>query len=310
MSDNTATYESICVVGSNGMLGQELVAACHDHPKWRSASCHALDCDEMNITSATQVRTVLSALRPDLVINAAAYTDVDGCESHWDEAMAVNRDGPRHLASVCAWLGARLIHVSTDFVFDGQQNRPYRPQDPVNPLGVYGLSKAEGEKLVLNSGAASLIVRTSWLFGVRGHNFVKTIMRLAREGKSLRVVQDQVGRPTYARDLADALLVAAEKQLRGVYHFCNAGVCSWYEFAEEIIRKMGNPVAVHAIDSRELKRQARRPAYSVLDTTDFERRTAYRPRLWQTALTECMAAIESDFLRKEPRTSAQPGREE
>lgn len=268
------------------MLGRELVRACEraePRPEF-----HALDLAEVDITDREAVASVIGRLRPGVVINAAAYTNVDGCETERDLAMAVNARGPEHLARACRTHGCRLVHVSSDYVFDGTKCEPYHPDDPVNPRSVYGRSKAEGDQRVRENLADHVIVRSSWLFAAHGSNFVRTMLKLGNERSELRVVSDQIGCPTYARDLAGALLRLGAGPWRGTYHFCNAGACSWHEFASEILRLAACRTPVLPMSTRELNRPAPRPAYSVLCTDELTDQTGLRPRPWREALAACL----------------------
>jgi dTDP-4-dehydrorhamnose reductase len=268
------------------MLGIELA-----HSAWRHFSTrrvYALSRSDLDITDAAAVDDVIGRLAPCLVINAAACTDVDGCETQRDTAWSVNAEGPGHLAAACRSHGCRLVHVSTDFVFDGRKRSPYFPDDPVNPLSVYGATKAEGERRVRAALADHVIVRTSWLFAARGKNFVRTMLRLASHRDELHVVDDQVGCPTYAPDLADALVRIAASGCIGTYHFRNGGSCSWHEFASEIMRQSGRSIPVHAIASAQMKRAAVRPAYSVLDLRSMTHEVEIAPRTWEEGLTDCL----------------------
>ena len=196
----------------------------------------AYDVDELDITRGDAVRDCLLSRRPDLVINAAAYTAVDKAESDKDNAFAVNADGPKNIAAACKLAGARMIHISTDFVFDGKSSRPYLPGDPAAPISVYGASKLEGERQALghNEGRTA-VVRTSWLYSRHGGNFVKTMLRLMKDKPQVGVVSDQIGTPTWARTLAEAVWRFAKKpELFGIYHLSDAGVASWYDFAVAI----------------------------------------------------------------------------
>ncbi len=282
---------SVWIVGAAGMLGRELVPLCRE--RLPEAEVSALDLPEFDITDAEAVEAALRRTRPQLVINAAAYTDVDGCESHELEARAVNASGPANLARACRAHGARLVHVSTDFVFDGRKRSPYEPDDPVHPLSAYGRTKAEGEELVRAVLPDHVIVRTSWLFGPHGRNFVKTILRLSAERDELQVVDDQVGCPTYAPDLAAALLALALGGHTGTVHFCNDGACSWHGFASEIVRLAGHTARVRPITSAQLSRPAVRPAYSVLSTQSFRQAAGIAPRPWQEALELCVGQLQS-----------------
>ncbi len=286
-----AGAERICIVGARGMLGRELVEACAAMESGVLSTCQAIDREEIDIADESSVRRVLDDLVPGVVINAAAYTDVDACERHEAEATAVNGHGPGHLAAWCCRRGARFVHVSTDFVFDGRKDGPYMPEDEVCPLSAYGRSKLEGERRVLAASPEHAVVRTSWLFGVHGGNFVKTILRLSRERGEISVVTDQVGRPTCARDLAGALLRLARTRAGGLFHFANHGACSWYTFAEEIVRLAGGTTRILPLTSDRLGRPAVRPAWSVLDTGRIERTLGIVPRHWKEALAECLPEL-------------------
>lgn len=289
MRSNTPPSDRVAILGARGMLGRELVRACERAPE--RLRVDALDLEEVDIAERAATLRVLEQLRPGVVINAAAYTNVDGCETERDLAMAVNANGPENLALACRNIGARLVHVSTDYVFDGAGREPYRPDGAVAPKSVYGQSKAEGEQRVRAIGPDHVIVRTSWLYAAHGNNFVRTMLRLAGERSELRVVNDQIGCPTYARDLAEALLRLGLGGWTGTFHLCNAGACSWFEFAREILRMAGAPVPVLPMTTAELKRPAPRPAFSVLSTEELTRTTGIRPRPWREALAECMAEL-------------------
>lgn len=285
MKARSFPFRQALVPGARGMLGQELVRRLQA----LQTSCDelrvaALGPAELDITNREAVFDCLRRRRPDLVINAAAYTNVDGCERQVETAMAVNAAGPRHLAEACAEFGGFLAHFSTDFVFDGLSLRPYQPDDAAAPLSVYGQSKWEGEESIRRSGARHLIVRTSWLFGHGGRNFVEAIIERAERGEPLRVVTDQVGRPTFTEDLSDATIALLTAGAQGTLHFANSGHCSWNELAREIVRLMGYPVEVQAMTSDQLDRPARRPAYSVLDTSAYERLTGRSIPDWREAL--------------------------
>lgn len=281
----------VLVLGARGMLGQELVRVLGERkPEGR---VFAWDVDELDICDESAVRVALSERAPAVVINAAAYTDVDGCETNQELAHAVNGAGPGNLARACIGIGAVLVHFGTDFVFDGLSGRPYRPMDAANPLSAYGRSKWEGEQAVRAAGCRHLIVRTSWLFGLGGRNFVEAILAKASAGEGLRVVDDQVGRPTLASDLAAGVVRLMDVGAAGTQHFANSGECSWYEFAKEIVQQAGMSVEVTPMKSSELGRPARRPAYSVLDTSGYEELTGDRPAPWTDALSRYLASRHS-----------------
>jgi len=253
---------NVLVVGGRGQLGRSLAA--------RGAV--PVDVDELDITKPFELPAC------DLVINAAAYTAVDKAESERDRAFAINRDGAANLARACTARGIPMIHVSTDYVFDGTATRPYREDDPTAPQSVYGESKLAGERAVLDAGHT--VVRTSWLFAEGGPSFVHTMLRLGRERPVLRVVADQHGCPTYAGDLADALLAL---KASGLYHYCNDGATTWHAFATEIMAAAHLPTRVDAITTAEYPTPARRPAYSVLDTSKI-RALGIRPPSWRIGL--------------------------
>ncbi len=273
------------VLGAGGMLGTALSAALRRRPGRVAALTRA----DLDLTDGDAVRARLADLRPDVVFNCAAFTRVDECESNEPAAMRINADAPGAVAQTARGLNARFVHLSTDYVFAGDRPAPYRESDPPGPpeaLCVYGRSKLLGEQQVAAAGGRWLIVRTSWLFGPAGPNFVATILKLARTRPELRVVDDQRGRPTYASDLADALIGLCERGAEGIVHVANAGACTWFEFAREIVRRAGLATPVHPCRTEEFPRPARRPANSVLDTTRFEHLAGRRLRPWADALAD------------------------
>ena len=266
----------ILVVGANGMLGRDITALLGDRGR-------GVDIDGIDITSLESVERVLTAVRPSVVVNCAAYTDVDGCESNQETAMQVNGEGVAHLAMATRTIGARLVHVSTDYVFDGSKGAPYQEDDAPHPLNVYGESKLAGEmNAVFNPD--HLIVRTQWLYGLHGKNFVETMLRLGAEKDELSVVDDQVGSPTWTVDLGRAILALVEKGRQGVYHVVNDGYCSWNAFARAIFLEAGMSVTVNAMTTEQLNRPARRPLYSPLDCAKLAQDCGYRPQPWLEAL--------------------------
>lgn len=266
----------IVVAGARGMLGRDLMEMYGDEAR-------GVYHDQMEITDPASVERVLKTLRPKVVINSVAYTDVDGCETNAERAFAVNGEGVRNLALVTREIGAKLVQVSTDYVFDGSKGVPWLEDDPVNPLSVYGRSKLQGEENTrLNPD--HLIVRTQWLYGLHGRNFVETMLRLGGERDRLAVVDDQVGSPTWTVDLCLALRALIEQDRRGTYHAANAGSCSWRGFAEAIFRESGMDTAVDPITTEQLGRPAPRPLYSVLDCSRLERDTGFAPEGWREAL--------------------------
>lgn len=258
------------ITGARGQLGVELQGTA---PRgWHVVACGSEDLD---VTRPDVVDAVLARERPTAVLHAAAYTSVDAAEAEPERAEAVNSRGAAHVARAARRVGARVIYVSTDFVFDGAQGHPYAPEDRPNPLGVYGRTKLEGEREVLRlTDGAALVVRTAWVYAAHGRNFARTMLRLMREGDEVGVVCDQIGTPTWAVSLARTLWAAAEReQLRGVHHWTDAGAATWYDFAvaiqEEalVVGLLDRAVPVRPIRTDEYPARARRPSYSVLDTS-------------------------------------------
>jgi dTDP-4-dehydrorhamnose reductase len=266
----------ILVVGSKGMLGTDLMQI-------MAGDVRGVDIEEIDITSFESTRRVLLTLKPRIVINAAAYTDVDGCEANRELAMQVNGEGVAHLAMASLEIGAKLVHVSTDYLFDGKKESPWLEDDPPNPLSVYGESKLAGE---LNARIVPdhLIVRTQWLYGQSGKNFVETMLRLGQEKKELTVVDDQTGSPTWTVDLGKAIKALIDTGCRGTYHAANAGFCTWNGFARAIFEESGMDVTVQPMTTAELARPATRPLYSVLDCGKLVHDAGFRPESWREAL--------------------------
>ncbi len=275
---------NVLVTGANGKLGQEIKF----HPQ-RFSNYYFSDADSLDITNAQAIRAFVQERAIDLIINCAAYTNVDKAEDEALQAERINTTAVAHLASLCKEEGLSLIHISTDYVFGGRQNTPYTEADATDPLGVYGRTKLAGERAVQEAGCDYLIIRTSWLYSLRfGHNFVKTITRLSGEREELKVVFDQVGTPTNAADLADFIVQAVEKGWykgkREVYHFSNEGVCSWYDFAEAIVACEGRSCKVLPCRSDAYPSKVTRPAYSVLDKTKLKRDFGYSIPHWRESL--------------------------
>lgn len=287
----------VLIVGSKGMLAQ----AISKHAP-ANAEVTGLDLPDLDITDAEQVGSVVERIRPDVIINCAAYTNVDGAESNEELATRVNGEGVANLAAAAAGTGAVLVHVSTDYVFSGEKVEPYTEVDTPGPLSAYGRSKLAGEKAILDSPPETFyIVRTSWLYGSGGRNFVETMLRLARERDELRVVADQVGSPTFTEDLArgiNTLLEAAADS--GIYHFSNSGTCSWHGFAEEIVRqareRWPDVIAERVVPIRtdEYPLPAPRPKNSVLSLKKYIDATGIVPPEWKDALRRYLDACETD----------------
>ncbi len=272
----------LVVTGAGGMLGQALGRVMDSEDvDYRPYPLSALD-----VTDRRAVEEALGRERPDWVIHAAGFTRVDDCESDPERAFAVNVEGSRHVADAASAVGARVLYVSTDYVFDGRKSSPYNEDDEPAPLNVYGESKLGGEMAVQGALPAGrwVIVRTAWLYGEGGKNFVDRIIEQAEAGRSLTVVDDQVGNPTWTVELARAIQVIIEAGLYGIYHVVSGGLASWFELAKEILRLTGTEAPLEAIKTEVLEQSARRPAYSVLGTTKFQRDTGMTLEAWQGAL--------------------------
>lgn len=250
----------ILVTGAHGMFATAAVPILRAH----GHTVIACPRTELDLTRHDSVTHALRELQPDTVLNAAAYTRVDDAQSHPEDAYAANATGVRHLATVCASIRARLVHLSTDYVFDGTTHTPYPEDAPARPLNIYGQSKWAGEQAVREVLPAHFIVRTAWLYGQGGPNFVDTIRRLARSQNALRVVNDQFGAPTWTRELAQAIALLLATNDYGTYHISNQGQCSWHEVAQRIVKLEGLQIPVIPVSSSEFSRPAPRPAYSVL----------------------------------------------
>ena len=255
----------VLILGATGLLGKALVR------EWTADEVLAMGSRDVDIRDAANVRQVVGNARPDWVVLAAAYTDVDGCEGHRELALAVNRDGAANVAEAVAESGGRLLFLSSDYVFDGKKTSPYEVDDRRNPQSVYGSSKAQAEVNLLQILPECCMVRTSWVFGVGGKCFPDTILRLAASRSSLDVVDDQRGSPTYTVDLSQAIIQLCRKNARGIVHVTNSADCSWFEFAQEIIRQSGLTTEVKPTTSQKMARPAARPAYSVLSATSLHR---------------------------------------
>jgi dTDP-4-dehydrorhamnose reductase len=271
------------VLGAGGMLGRAVSEVMEESFPATISATRA----EVDVTDRFRLESEIERLRPDVVINCAAYTDVDGCEIDRDRARGVNAGGAGNAAGAAAAVGCRIVHVSTDFVFDGRGNLPYTEDDSPSPLSEYGRTKLEGERRVAAATPDHLIVRTSWLYGPGRGNFVDAIRARAANGGTLRVVDDQFGSPTYVVDLARALFLLILKEAKGLVHFANTGVCSRHSLAREILAIGGlDTVRLEPIKTGEAGRIAVRPAYAALDTSRYTRLTGEIPRVWHEALRD------------------------
>jgi len=277
----------ILILGHKGMLGSDLML--------RLFTSHELigkDVEDFDITKEDHCEKVVAEVAPEVVINAAAYTNVDGCESDRDRCMAVNALGVKNVALACRARGSMLVHFSTDYVFDGGKGAPYTEDDLPAPLNVYGASKLEGERFLQAFCDRYLLIRTAWLYGRHGKNFVKAILDKAAAQKSLEVVDDQIGSPTCSWDLAAAVQLLIEGGHQGVFHVTSRGHCSWCEFARKILEYAGkNDVSIRPIHSSQLSRPAVRPAWSVLSGRKFSEATGKTMKFWQIALKDYLDRI-------------------
>lgn len=282
---------NILITGANGQLGNELRTLAPQYPDHRFVFT---DIAELDITDAPAIQQMVHAEAIDLLINCAAYTAVDKAESDIALAHRLNAVAPGLLAEAMASRGGDIIHVSTDYVFDGQGHSPYTENMPTHPQSVYGTTKLEGEQRVIAANPRSIILRTAWLYSTHGNNFVKTMLRLGRERQNLNVVCDQAGTPTYARDLARAIMVIAttEAKTYGTFHYSNEGLISWYDFTKAIHRIAGiTTCQVAPIPTTAYPTPATRPAYSVLDKTKIKQTYGIHIPYWEESLQECIASL-------------------
>lgn len=281
----------ILLTGAGGQLGWDLQSTLRDH------DVRAYDHQALDVSDREAVMRAAEQVRPDWIINAAAFNDVDGAETAAETAFAINGAGPGYLAEAAARVGASIVHISSDYVFDGTKGAPYTENDNPNPLSVYARSKYEGERRVLKSGASACVLRTAWLYGQHGKNFVKAILAAAARGGPLRVVADQVGSPTATADLAGAIAQLIETRARGLFHVANAGACSRFEFAKAIVR---GAVTVVPITTVEAARPAARPANSSLASMRWQEAGLSPLRGWRSALEDFLLAVEVRPERAQP----------
>jgi len=274
----------VLLVGGKGLLGSNIAPVLE-----KSFDLTICDLDTWDITDKISGENHIEEYRPDVLINLAAITDVDGCEDAKELAERVNAHGAGILADLCRERNVRFVHISTDYVFDGKKTIPYKEDDPPNPMCVYGTTKLMGERAVLDRNPSSLIIRAQWLYGKGGENFITKVVKIARQTGALRVVNDQKGSPTYAKDLAEPLAGLIERGKTGIYHLANSGSCTWFDFAGEIFRLLEIDVVITPISSDELERKAKRPLYSVFDMWKFQKDTGMKMRPWQEALREYIA---------------------
>ena len=283
----------ILVTGANGQLGWELSQLSSNYPQYQF---DFVDRSILDLSKPETIHAVLEKHQPDAIINTAAYTAVDKAESEKELAYTVNAKSVELMAAYAASKSIPFITFSTDYVFTGTATEPYSTDTTIAPLNFYGSTKADGESLAIAANPNTIIIRTSWVFSSHGNNFVKTMMRLMKERDSLNVVADQKGRPTYAKDLAIATLkmieaIDAGKNIKGIYHFANQGETTWFEFAKKIQSTAGLTCDVHPIQTADFPTPAKRPAYSVLDTSKIEKDLGIEIPHWETALQSCYNEI-------------------
>ncbi len=274
----------VTLFGATGLLGQDLVRAL------RGEQLTALSSRDADLRDQVRVTRIVKDSQPDWIILSAAYTDVDGCESNRDHALSVNCEGAVYVAQAVRQAGARLLFLSTDYVFDGTKGSPYETGDPRNPINVYGQTKARAEMRLLDILPEVCIVRTSWLFGHGGKCFPATVLKLIATRPEISVVNDQRGSPTFTVDLASALVELCRKQARGIVHATNAGDCTWYDFAREIVRQAGLTAEVKPVTTTEFQRPACRPAYSVLSPASLHAQGIQMPD-WKDALRRYLGSV-------------------
>ena len=281
----------VLVTGANGQLGQAIQSIVGKYPSIDFVFCAS---SELNITDKANCETVFEKYKPQFCINAAAYTAVDKAESEAEKAHLINVIGPENLAKVCKEYNTILLHISTDFIFDGTSTQPYLETDIPNPKSVYGQTKLDGELAVQKNWEKHFIIRTSWVYSQFANNFMKTMLRLASERDSLSVVNDQIGTPTYAVDLAEVLMNIIQSSITnkpspfGIYNFSNEGVCSWHDFASAIFHQKGISIDLQPIPTSAYPTPAKRPSYSVLDKSKIKNTFNLKINDWKTSLQSCL----------------------
>ncbi|RYZ29864.1 MAG: dTDP-4-dehydrorhamnose reductase [Chitinophagaceae bacterium] len=289
-----AGKQTILVTGSNGQLGSELKELASLYPDFEFAF---LTRDELPLGIISTIANTITAYNPQYVINCAAYTAVDKAESEREETFKVNAESVGEMARICAEIGAKFIHISTDYVFDGNRKSPLKEDDSVSPINVYGESKLAGEEAALKNNPHTIIIRTSWVYSFYGKNFVKTMMRLMAEKDSISVVNDQWGSPTYAADLAKAILKIIESGNghSGIFHFSNDGIITWFEFAKEIGAQLQTSCTIQPTTTANFPTPAKRPFYSVMDKSKISQLYSITPRPWKESLQECLQKLKSNI---------------
>lgn len=286
--------KTILITGANGQLGNAIQKLASQYPGY---NFYFTDVDTLDILDKEQISDFVRINQVQYIVNCAAYTAVDKAEENADMAMRINCDAVRNIGEVAKTYHAKVIHISTDYVFDGTGSRPYREDDPTNPTSVYGSTKLAGETILQQICSESVIIRTAWLYSEYGTNFVKTMIRLGKERSDLNVVSDQIGTPTYAGDLAEAIISILNHLVftPGIYHYSNEGICSWYDFAAEIMKQAQLDCRVHPIPAKDYPTPAKRPAYSVLDKTKIKQVYGISIPKWEASLARCLQHLKKDI---------------
>ena len=282
---------NVLITGANGQLGKELVLQLQSYH-----NVYAFGKEKLDVTDKEQCYQVLINIKPQLIMHCAAYTKVDAAEKNIEEAYSINYRGTQNLADIVAEIGGRFCYISTDYVFDGESRSSYAETDITNPLNIYGKSKRDAEIYVQEKLSKSFIVRTSWLYGLYGHNFVKTMLRMAKESSKIKVVNDQIGSPTYAKDLASFLCKLVLTDKFGLYHASNSGECSWFDFAEAIFEEANITPLLEPCSTQEYSLNALRPKYSVLSNKKLIDAGFSELRPWREGLKSFLTAYKSEGL--------------
>jgi len=293
----------LLIVGADGQLGTDMARLLVP-----LAAVTALTFHDLDITDRPNLKEAIESARPDVVVNCAAYTAVDRAETEPDAAYRVNVLGARNVAQAARRVGARVVYFSTDYVFDGTASEPYDEEVPTGPLSVYGRTKLLGEQATQEANPDHLILRLAWMYGSTGHNFIRTILRLAREKDQLRIVDDQIGSPTFTEDVVHQLWTAIEDGCSGTYHCVNTGQASWHAFATRIVHRLGLNVPVISIHTVDYPTPARRPAYSVLANRKFELEQLNGMRPWEDALDDCLLQYREQLSSVSSESNASLGK--
>lgn len=283
----------IVVVGSTGQLGNELKQLAIEYPDYEF---FFFDRKELDIVQKEKVLKKIQEIKPQFLVNCAAYTAVDKAETDFETAFEVNSKAVRNLALACAAHDVRFVHISTDYVFDGTAKQPYKEDNPTSPANIYGQSKLKGEEEAFHNNKDSIIIRTAWVYSTFGNNFVKTMLRLMKTRPEIKVVNDQLGTPTYAADIAEAIMkiITSAKWVPGIYHFTNEGIISWYDFALKIKQLTNASSEVYPIPTEEYPTPAKRPQYSVLDKTSIQKTFGITIKNWEESLKVCIAKMSAE----------------